>query len=540
VKIAIVTETWLPSTDGIVTRLRATVRELHRAGHQVLIVAPAGSVPGDTGFEGVQVRTVATVGARFLYDGKRWGLPMPRVGRYLREFDPDVVHVVNPVLLGIAAILAARRQGRTLVGSYHTDIARYAAHYRLGWLRPVIWALLRLLHGRAHLNLATSSATCAELNAHRVTGVQLWPRGVELDLFRPGIPIPREQRSRPTALYVGRLAPEKGLHRLAPLAAADSGLDLVLVGDGPARSELAHAYSATFTGTLRGEALADAYRRADVFVFPSTTETLGLVLLEALASGLPVVAADSPASRETLANCTAVRLFPADQPERLLPLARDLLDSAPPEALARSARLHAEQWSWTTATERLVGYYREAKEAAASSRATPAGMRTRWQLTSFLGVGVLNALLDVLVFNALLLVGPGHSPFQLTVYNTVAVMVAIANSYWWNSRLTFRTQRATTDRRRLRQQRVGFLAQAGLNIAINDAVVAGLSAALAHQPEWPMWLGNNLAKTVAMVTASLISFLTMKSLVFRHHSPVPTRVPQQTDRSEVPPRCGEG
>ncbi len=355
-RIAFVTETWLPSTDGVVTRITSTVRELRAAGHEVLVVAPS---PAEEGFEGAKVKSVPTVGFSWIYGGKRWGLPLPRVGRHLRDFQPDVVHVVNPVLLGIAAVLSAGRAGFPLVASYHTNVARYATYYRLGWLAPIIWWLLRRLHGRAAVNLATSTSTCDELRAQGIDRVQLWPRGVDLDLFEPRPPAPADHSRPPVALYVGRLAAEKGLHLLESLAVAERGVRLVMVGDGPARAELAARFPVTFTGLLHGADLAAAYRSADVFVFPSTTETLGLVMLEALASGLPVIAVDSPASREILGECSAGRLFTAEVADGLPSLVYQVREDNSSGYLSDLARREAEKWSWPAATEVLLKCYRE-------------------------------------------------------------------------------------------------------------------------------------------------------------------------------------
>jgi glycosyltransferase involved in cell wall biosynthesis len=288
---------------------------------------------------------------------------MPRVGRRLRNFQPDVVHVVNPVLLGIVAVVASRRAGIPLVASYHTNVAKYAAYYRLGWLAGVVWWLLRKLHGAAAVNLATSSATCEELAAQGIERIRLWPRGVDLDLFAPDDePTIRTESDEPVALYVGRLAAEKGLDLLSSLARPDTGVRLVMVGDGPARSELAERFPApavTFTGLLHGSDLAAAYRNADVFVFPSTTETLGLVMIEALASGVPVLAVDSPASRELLDNCPAGRLFPPELADKLPELIREMRDENTTGDLSCLAREEAEKWSWPAATEFLVSCYRE-------------------------------------------------------------------------------------------------------------------------------------------------------------------------------------
>lgn len=363
-RLALVAETWLPSTDGVITRLRATVGELVRAGHHVLLIVPDGGTASrsDLSVEGALVRTVPTFAVPFVYGGKAWGLPALRVGRFLREFSPDVVHLLNPVTLGVAGLIAAKRQGRPLVASYHTDLVPHAAQYRVGWLRPVILGLRRVLHGLADTNLATSATGRATLIADGIADVQLWPQGVDSRLFSPAPRTP-EQAERPrVALYVGRLAGEKGLHRLAALAAPSSGFHLVLVGDGPQRQELERApdfATAEFTGVLEGEALAAAYRRADLFVFPSTTETLGLVLLEALASGLPVVAADSPASRDLLADFPGARLFPPDRLDLLLPLAEELYLRSRSGALALAARELAEQWTWERATDALVEFYRD-------------------------------------------------------------------------------------------------------------------------------------------------------------------------------------
>lgn len=506
-RIAFVTETWLPSTDGVVTRMTSTIRELRRSGHDVLIIAPEG---GEEDYLGATVRGVPTFALRGVYGGKQWGFPMPRIGGYLRDFQPDIVHVVNPMMMGIVAVIAARFARLPLVASYHTDVARYASYYKLGFLRPVIWWLLRRLHGQAEINLATSGATCAELREHGIPRVALWRRGVDLELFRPRggpVPVPREPLHRQgpiTALYVGRIAAEKGLDRLAPLTLADN-TRLLLVGDGPQRAELTErfpAHAASFTGILHGDDLADQYAKADVFVFPSTTDTLGLVLLEALASGLPVVAADSPASRELLAECPAARLFPPQESEQLPALVTELAND--PTARHR-ARAEAEQWSWPAATSQLLDHYSTA--FARHQQPTPSRFR---QVLAFSTVGVLNALIDVLVFNILLLAAPTHSSWVLTVYNTVAVCAALANSYALNSRWTFRRTKAK-QHSAVWRQRVGFIAQAGVNIAVNDVVLSLLAGTFVFLPSWA---DSNLAKITAMVCASMVSFVLLRTVVF--------------------------
>ncbi len=373
-RIAFVTETWVPSVDGIITRLQATITELLQSGHQVLVIAPRPprSAPAVRVQDGIQVRTVPTVRFRFVYGGQAWGLPVPRVDRYLREFAPDVVHLVNPVLTGFAGAIAARRQRRTLVASYHTNVADYAANYRLGWIVPTLLRHTRRLHGWADLNLVTSDVGRDRLTALGITDIASWPPGVNLHTFHPAGPPAVARRPGPRrVLYVGRLAAEKTLDRLLPLTRAGGSTVVRLVGDGPARSELERACgpAAVFAGILSGDALSQAYRDADVFVFPSSTDTLGLVMMEALASGLPVVAVDSAASRTLLTGCAAARLVPADGIDAGV---HSLLDSMPADELRARARAHAEQWSWQNATAALVGEYELAcAQSAARARSRP-------------------------------------------------------------------------------------------------------------------------------------------------------------------------
>jgi glycosyltransferase involved in cell wall biosynthesis len=382
VRIAIVTEVWGSTVNGVVTRLSATVDELLAQGHELLVVCPANSepTPCPRPFGSLVVRTVPTIGVPFIYGGQRWGLPTPRVRRYLADFGPDLVHVANPVSVGMAGTRAARRLRIPLVCSYHTDIVAYAGHYHLGWLGPIIRAHLRRLHRSATLNLVTSTAAAHQLRELGVVprpdgrgAVMKWQRGVDLNQFRPGAAAFHPSVGRRTAphraLYVGRLADEKHVGDLAVLA-ADPKFELTVVGDGPARRTLAGRLPATtvFTGTLRGTELAAAYRAADLFVFPSLTDTLGLVLLEALASGLPVLAADSPASRELLGGTPAARLWTDGQIDVLPQLAIELLESASRSQLAGWARAEVDGRTWSAATAQLLGYYRHAQALASREK----------------------------------------------------------------------------------------------------------------------------------------------------------------------------
>ncbi len=371
-RIALFTEVFPPKIDGICNRLDHTLRALVGAGHEVLVFAPDGSPAEHAG-----ARVVAVPGAPFPpYPELRISAPDPRIAWELARFRPDVVHAVGPACLGVWGVIAARSLGLPLVASYHTDLPRYLPGYGLGWLEPAIWPLLRRVHGAAHLNLTPSRYTRSELIEHGVEPVELWPGGVDTALFHPrrrdlemrarlsgGVP------DRPVVLYVGRLAPEKQLHRLADLHDALPEVRVAFVGDGPARAELEARLGgerATFLGFLRGEELARAYASADVFLMPSTTETLGFVVLEAMASGLPVVAARAGGIPDLIASCDDGILYEPAAPEAAIKAVREVLESRTlRERLARRARASAEARDWSQETRRLVLQYRKTQVLAA-------------------------------------------------------------------------------------------------------------------------------------------------------------------------------
>jgi glycosyltransferase involved in cell wall biosynthesis len=383
VRIAFVTETWQPSVNGVVTRLAAHAGWLVAAGHEVLIIAPhiddtELTLPGK---EGVTVRRIPSF-RTWVYGRQRWGWPLiGRVRRMLSEFRPDVVHVVGPFVLGIAGVVAARRLRVPLVASFHTDIAAYAGSYHLAWSRPIIWRILRALHNAAVLNLATSEHSVSLLHRHGVREVRLWRRGVDVERFTAaatargaapaGIP--------PVALYVGRIADEKHLAALLPLARSGR-VRLMFVGDGPDRSRLEPMFAGTgttFTGTLTGPDLVHAYAQADVFVFPSVTETLGLVLIEALAAGLPIVAVRSPASEELLGTVATARLIEPSRPEEFVTAVAELVADQTSGVRVRRAFEQAAGWDWAVAAAQVFDRYTEFVGAGAGLGADSVPVRQR-------------------------------------------------------------------------------------------------------------------------------------------------------------------
>lgn len=365
-KIAIVTETFLPSTDGIVTRLCESVGWLKSQGHQILIIAPDLGV---NEYEGIPVKGIPAH-RLFFYRTKKFALPHPLVKKYLESFQPDIVHIVNPALLGLAGVFYAKRLRLPLIASYHTNVAQYMNYYHLSLFKPLIWRYFRSMHNQAEMNLCTSQTVKEELEKRKFRNVHLWKRGVDLQRFRPEMKS-TNMRHRLTdghpdktlLLYVGRLAAEKEIEKIREVLEASPDLWLALVGDGPHRKELETYFShsnVTFTGFLYDEALAEAYASSDLFVFPSTTETLGLVILEAMASGLPVVAADSGPSREQIENGRSGALYDPDRPDDFLQKVLSIVTT--PRCLDTmriTTRQESIHLGWNKASEQLLGFYKE-------------------------------------------------------------------------------------------------------------------------------------------------------------------------------------
>jgi glycosyltransferase involved in cell wall biosynthesis len=304
-----------------------------------------------------------------LYPELKLALPRPVVSEALEYFAPDLVHVVNPAVLGLGGIWLARTRGVPLVASYHTHLPKYLEHYGMGMLEPLIWELLKAAHNQAQLNLCTSTAMVEELSEKGIQNTALWQRGVDTELFRPEL---RSEAMRhrlhggrsdtsSLLLYIGRLSAEKQIERIRPVLEAMPEARLALVGDGPHRQQLERVFegtATTFVGYLAGEELASAYASGDAFLFPSSTETLGLVLLEAMAAGCPVVGANRGGIPDIVSDGENGCLYDPDSPDSLSRAVQRLLGNAQTHRQLRiAARREAERWGWAGATEQLRGYY---------------------------------------------------------------------------------------------------------------------------------------------------------------------------------------
>jgi glycosyltransferase involved in cell wall biosynthesis len=377
-RIALFTETFLPKVDGIVTRLCHTIQHLQATGNQVLVVAPEGGIKEHKGAEIFGVSGFPLP----LYPELKLALPRPAIGAALEEFKPDLIHVVNPAVLGLAGLFYSKVLNLPLVASYHTHLPQYLKYYGLGMLEGLLWEMLKAGHNQAQLNLCTSTAMVKELSTQGIQRVSLWQRGVDIDTFQPHLASP-EMRSHlsqghpeaPLLLYVGRLSAEKEIDRIKPVLQAIPEARLALVGDGPYRQELEKHFADTpthFVGYLQGQELGSAFASADAFVFPSRTETLGLVLLEAMAAGCPVVAARSGGIPDIVQDGVNGYLFePADDQGAITATQRLLSSQQERETLRRNAREEAERWGWAAATAQLQNYYQSVLATATATTGKP-------------------------------------------------------------------------------------------------------------------------------------------------------------------------
>jgi glycosyltransferase involved in cell wall biosynthesis len=282
-RILIATDAWYPQVNGVVHTLVSVAQALERMGVEVSFLTPDGipSIPLPT------------------YPDIRLALPSARaIARRIDAVAPDVIHIATEGPIGHLVRRHCLKHRRGFTTSFHTRFADYAAA-RWPIPRSLSWSWLRWFHNAGRVTMASTDSLTQELMARGFRKLGRWPRGVDTNLFQPrtgsdlGLP-------RPVFLTVGRLAVEKNIEAFLALDLPGSK---VVVGDGPARQDLAQRYpSAVFLGTKKGHELAHVYASADVFVFPSRTDTFGLVLLEALASGLPIAGFPVDSNRDVIAG----------------------------------------------------------------------------------------------------------------------------------------------------------------------------------------------------------------------------------------------
>jgi glycosyltransferase involved in cell wall biosynthesis len=368
-RVAIISEVFLPKIDGVVNRTLNLIQQLIEFGDNVLVICPQAK-----GCNQCPVPVVGVPSFSFRpYPEYRIGMPKRREVEAIKRFAPEVIHYVNPFAFGFRCHDVLRRAGvRTpSVFSFHTLYGEFVKRYKgLQPLSNLLWWLMREYHNRADVNLTVSSVMQQELVQRGFQRVELWPPAVDTDLFHRGRKSPAMrarlsdgQPDRPLLLTVSRLAPEKNVGFLANVLEQFPDARLAVVGDGPQRAELERRFNgnACFVGYLKGQELAEAYASADVFVYASETETMGNVVLEAMAAGCPVVAPRAGGIPSLLAHGDTGFLYRAGDLVDAVALIRALLaDQRLHSRVAQAARREVEGRNWEQSVARVRQVYGEA------------------------------------------------------------------------------------------------------------------------------------------------------------------------------------
>lgn len=368
-RIALIADTYSPQVNGVTTVVRRIADVVRAAGYAVAVVGPRypRTPQGAAGHAELRVPSVAFPP----YPSIRLSLPHARrVSRFLDRFAPDLIHVATEGPLGAVGRRYALRHAVPLVTSFHTNFPQYARHYGTPWLAPLVWRWLVRFHRPARLVHTPGEAVCEELRRRGLEQAVVWGRGVDVVHFRPYRRDVGWRRwmaggdDTAVVLHVGRLAPEKNLDVLAKAwaeAYAELGprATFVIAGDGPmARSLVARLPFVRRLGFVDREALARMYASADLCVLPSHTETCGLVAVEAMASGIPVVAADAGGLRESVQHGhNGLLVPPQDAVAYRRAIVELVTDSERRRAMGRAARATAEARDVTSENQDLLRQY---------------------------------------------------------------------------------------------------------------------------------------------------------------------------------------
>lgn len=371
-RLALFTDTYVPDTNGVAGTLHRLSNQLNRKGIEHLLLTPQSVIEGN---HAAPARSVTNI-PFFLYPECRIALPNRRsIHQELKAFQPDLLHIATPFNMGLLGLRYALKHQLPHVISYHTHFDRYLEYYRLNSIIPLYWKYIQWFHRACDSTLAPSQETLNSLQSKGIQRLKLWSRGIDCSLYSPD-KRSSDIRSRYNItaplilLYVGRIAPEKDIATLT-LAMQQlpehmqSRVHWIIVGDGPLlpKMRMQSPTNVTFTGYLHGEELAVMYASADLFVFPSSTETFGNVVLEAMASGLPVLAANGGGVKDLVAHHRSGVLFEPGQADALIReicLWGNHMDQL--RHMGIEGRKLAEQRSWDHIFDGLIGDYEEAIE----------------------------------------------------------------------------------------------------------------------------------------------------------------------------------
>jgi glycosyltransferase involved in cell wall biosynthesis len=365
-RVILFTETFIPKVDGIVTVIRLLLDHLTERGVETMIVAPdLGDVPPY--YNRTRIITPYSIRLKF-YDELATGTPTPNIWWHMRRFKPDVAHLFHPAVIGTTGLLLAKAFRIPIVTSFHVDLAAMARYVGIPYLAPVADFGMWLAFKGADYTLAPSRPVQERLLKMGVRKVGLWGRGVDADKFHPRHydadmrhALSDGHSDAPLLLYVGRLSKEKRLQDLRPVLDQVPGARLAIVGDGPERAALEAVFAGTparFMGYLTGSDLSRAYASSDLFVFPSEMEAFGLVVVEAMAAGLPVVAARVGGVMDTVQErVTGCTFDPGDVAALIDGVRFVAADADRRRVMGQTARAYAETRSWPSMMEDVYQLY---------------------------------------------------------------------------------------------------------------------------------------------------------------------------------------
>ena len=361
-KVAFFTDTFLPQLNGVSTTMQQLFEYLdRRSDFDYLVFAPAPGLDEDNKVH--RLRSCKF----FLYSECRISVPNYLfISKVLNGFKPDLIHISTPFSMGLCGLFYARKHGIPVTTVYHTDFNYYLKYYRLKLISGMVWKYFAWFHNRCDINYCPSDYTREQLMARGFKNLDLWVRGVDTDLFssefRGTSPRVEHEKDKTVFLYAGRVAAEKNIGVLT--AAIDlinrdhfHKAHFIIVGDGPMLGMVRRwaPDNVTCTGYLTGMALARAYADADVFIFPSTSETFGNVVLEAMSSGLPVVGAFAAGVRDNLVDgLNGISCRPDDPVDLAAGAVKLLEDKSLMKKLGEQARAYALQRSLAAGFKRLI------------------------------------------------------------------------------------------------------------------------------------------------------------------------------------------
>ena len=369
-RVAIITETFLPKVDGIVKVACLLLDHLSKRGIDAMVIAPRYGESRN--YNNVPIRSLPSLSFP-LYPEARLGFATLSLYRDLAAFHPDVAHLFHPMMTGIPTMAMLKWMEVPTVTSFHLDYARLANQFKLGLLdlgftRPLLDELTRNIFNWADCSLAPSRLVQAQMRQLGIANVSLWRRGVDAQSFHPRF---RSKAMRheltggspddTVLIYVGRLSAEKQIEHIRPVLEQLPNTRLAVVGDGPARPRLEAHFAGLpvkFMGYLRGERLSQAYASADIFVFPSRLETFGLVVIEAMAAGLPVIAARVGGVTDVVSSGKTGYVFDSGDIEMLVAGVRKIAHSRDQiRQMGKQARAYAKTQSWDAVMDEVIEVY---------------------------------------------------------------------------------------------------------------------------------------------------------------------------------------